>query len=312
MQGVTQKTADVLQQISTLNCLKDYILIGGTALSIQINHRLSEDIDFCKWKTTNSEIPKVNRFQIQNELSNLGIEKINILDEFHVDYTVNGVKITFFCNGMYKNPAQLQTTNFINNIKLPDINSIGIMKLEAMKHRSKLRDYFDIYSILKAGGDFNKIVDEFLQYTCHDYRTRDVLSLLADAKRFNSEKNIDHLSPKYKVSPNEISEFLIPYIENYRIFKAEAKEEKKLNKVFSENAMKEELKKIGLKLSDLSHVNQNKLLSGKEIQTTVKNETGNFIEASLCLVRGTDDVVSLKIQSGDDFDAKIKIKNKMT
>jgi len=300
MQGVTQKTADVLQQISTLDCLKDYTLIGGTALSIQINHRLSEDIDFCKWKTTKSEIPVVNRFQIQNELSTLGIEKTNILDEFHVDYTVNGVRVTFFCNSMYKKPAQLQTTKLINNIKLPDINSIGIMKLEVMKNRSKLRDYYDIYAILKAGGDFNRILDGFLQYTRHHYRSRDVLSLLADAKRFNSEKNIDHLLPKYRVTPNEISEFLFPFIENYRNFKTEAKEEKKRNKAFAENEIKEELKKIGLKLSEISVTNMSLLLSGKESNPiTIKNQNGDFVEASLQLVRNIDNSVSLKTQSNE-------------
>jgi len=293
MQGVLPKTADVLQQISTLDCLKDFILIGGTALSLQINHRLSEDIDFCKWKTTRTEIPKVNRFQIQNELATIGIEKINILDEFHVDYTVNGVRVTFFCNGMYKKPAQLQITKLINNIKLPDINSIGIMKLEAMKNRSKLRDYYDIYSILKAGGDFNKILDGFLKYTYHHYRSRDVLSLLADAKRFNSEKNIDHLSPKYKVSHNEISEFLVPYINNYRNLKADAKEEKKLKSTFGENEIKEELKKAGINFSELSAVNKNKLLSGKETNEISVSLEGSNQNATLSFKRNNNNSVSL-------------------
>ena len=34
-----------------LNCINGYTLIGGSALSLQIGKRLSENLDFCKWST---------------------------------------------------------------------------------------------------------------------------------------------------------------------------------------------------------------------------------------------------------------------
>jgi len=277
MKGILPKTADVLQQISTFDCINDYVLIGGTALALQINHRVSEDIDFCKWKITKTEKPQVNRLGIEKELSQVGFAKRDILDTYHVDYTVKDVKVTFFCNSLYKKPAQLQTTTLINNVRLADINSIGMMKLEAMMFRSKLRDYYDFFSILQAGGNFNLIIDGFLKYTNHDYRTRDVLSLLADAKRIDSERNINHLLPKYQVAQNEISAFLLPYIENY----------KNLRKGFTVDEMKDELKKAGVKFSALSEVQKLKLLKGKEIDINM---------ATMQLVRNNDGGVSLNIQ----------------
>ena len=51
MQGLTESTNRIFDAISKLNCIKDYTLIGGTALSTQIGKRLSEDLDFCKWST---------------------------------------------------------------------------------------------------------------------------------------------------------------------------------------------------------------------------------------------------------------------
>jgi len=216
MKGIPTITANVLQQISTFECLKDYTLIGGTALALQINHRVSEDIDFCKWKTTKSEINRVNTLPIENELKNIGVYKRNYLEDNHVDYYLNDVKITFFCNNWYKKPAKLHTIPFLNNIKLADINDIGITKLEVLFDRKMFRDYYDFYSIIKAGGDFNRIVDDFLQYTNHNYRSRDTLAMLANGKRHYYETNIEHLLPKHQVSIYEISEFLQPYIENYR------------------------------------------------------------------------------------------------
>lgn len=39
---------------------------------------------------------------------------------------------------------------FLNNLKIADIKSIGAMKMEVMLRRSNFRDYYDIYSILKS------------------------------------------------------------------------------------------------------------------------------------------------------------------
>jgi hypothetical protein len=87
-----------------------------------------------------------------------------------------------------------------------------------MLKRSKFRDYYDLYSIIKAGGDFNKIVYGVLKYTSHTVRSRDILSMLADGQRFSSEMNIAHLSPQYNVSIQDIEEFLTPYVKKYNKF----------------------------------------------------------------------------------------------
>jgi len=219
MQGVLPETAEVLHEISTLDCFKDYLLIGGTALSLQINHRLSEDIDFCRWKTTKFDQPEVNIKQVEKELSSIGSFQRNILDKNHVDYVFKDIKITFFCNNRYKKPVNLQPIPFLNNIKLADLNSIGMMKLEAMLYRSLFRDYYDFFSIIQSGGNFNNIIDDFLKYSNHDFRCRDILSMIADGKRFSYKQNIAHLLPRYLVTPDEIGTFLLPYISNYNDLK---------------------------------------------------------------------------------------------
>ena len=44
--GLTPATQEVFEQVSQLNCIKDLFLCGGTGQSLQMNHRLSEDLDF--------------------------------------------------------------------------------------------------------------------------------------------------------------------------------------------------------------------------------------------------------------------------
>jgi Nucleotidyl transferase AbiEii toxin, Type IV TA system len=49
MRGVSIDTENVLEKLSKAEIVKGYTLIGGTALSLSLGHRLSEDIDLCVW-----------------------------------------------------------------------------------------------------------------------------------------------------------------------------------------------------------------------------------------------------------------------
>jgi predicted nucleotidyltransferase component of viral defense system len=55
LKGLSKHSLKVLDAIKKSDLLQEYVLIGGTALSLQINNRLSEDLDFCKWQN-NPEI----------------------------------------------------------------------------------------------------------------------------------------------------------------------------------------------------------------------------------------------------------------
>ena len=48
--GLTPKTEEVLLSISKLDFIKEFILVGGSALSLQLHARYSEDLDFMRWK----------------------------------------------------------------------------------------------------------------------------------------------------------------------------------------------------------------------------------------------------------------------
>ena len=44
--GLTPATREVFDKVSRLNCIKGLFLCGGTGQSLQMAHRLSEDLDF--------------------------------------------------------------------------------------------------------------------------------------------------------------------------------------------------------------------------------------------------------------------------
>ena len=52
MKGLAPHTQQVFEAVSKLECIKPYLLVGGTALSLQISTRQSEDLDFMKWRNS--------------------------------------------------------------------------------------------------------------------------------------------------------------------------------------------------------------------------------------------------------------------
>lgn len=96
MNGLAPHTRQVIEAVSRLDCIKPYLLVGGTALSLQIGHRQSEDLDFMKWRTSKSENMEVAWYQIEKELASVGdIQHKDLLDIDHVEYLVSGVKFSF-------------------------------------------------------------------------------------------------------------------------------------------------------------------------------------------------------------------------
>lgn len=97
MKGLAPHTQRIFESVATLECIKPYILVGGTALSIQICTRQSEDLDFMKWRTTKDESPEVDWFHIEKELGTVGeIQSRNLLDIDHVEFVLEGVKLSFY------------------------------------------------------------------------------------------------------------------------------------------------------------------------------------------------------------------------
>ena len=201
-------TGEVFEAISRLECIKPFTLVGGTALSLQIEKRQSEDLDFMKWLTKRNEKPEINWPSIKKELESMGTIKEYEVGGFDfVSFNFEGVKLSFYA-APRKEITSMKRIPYLNNLFLADMESIGAMKMEAMLRRAKFRDYYDVYSILKEGGDLNKMIDAALEHSEHKLRTRSLLSMLTNGKLFVKDKGFEELMPVYDVSANDIQEYI--------------------------------------------------------------------------------------------------------
>ncbi len=101
----------------------------------------------------------------------------------------------------------LEPVPFIGNIHLADVLSILAMKVEVMLRRMKIRDYYDIYSILKDGYNISKGIEGALKYSRHKLSTKNIVTMLL-SERFLADEKMGHLEPKYQVSKAEMREYI--------------------------------------------------------------------------------------------------------
>jgi hypothetical protein len=209
MNGLTKNTDDLFEPLSGLKCVNEYTLIGGSALSIQINKRKSEDLDFCMWtKDTKKDKPEVNWPLIEKELGTIGkITSRNILGFEQVNFIVSKVRVTFMTKQKNLNPVK-NPVIVLNNVKAADIIAIGVMKIELILRRSEFRDYYDIYSILREGVSLRELINEASEYSNRLLKVRDALSFLADGSNYRKDKSFNLLEPFYDIDNRGIEEYI--------------------------------------------------------------------------------------------------------
>ncbi len=167
MNGLAPQTFKVFDRITRLECIKPFVLVGGTALSLQLNKRQSEDLDFMCWKKSTNDKSEVPISAIKREIESVArIDAMEIGSFGFVEFVVEGVKLSFYAAPRKRIPS-MQVIPFQNNLQLADIKSIGAMKMEAMLRRSKFRDYYDIYTILNEGIDIHEMVEMALEHSGH-------------------------------------------------------------------------------------------------------------------------------------------------
>lgn len=206
--GLTPSINNIIEAVSTLNSIKDYVLCGGTSLAIQLGHRQSEDLDFMAWRVSKDRKPEVDWPTISKELEEkVGhIDNMDLLGFDQVIFLVRGVKISFYVSD--KLAPAMTTLVYLGNIKLASIEAILAMKLEVMLRRMKFRDYYDVYSIIKNGVDITLGIDSAIKYSQFRLKRKSIVTMLLSGQ-FNKDTNFGQLNPVYDVTEEQMRNFLL-------------------------------------------------------------------------------------------------------
>jgi len=133
---LNKKTERLLIKIKDI--CKNFYLVGGTGLALQIGHRKSIDLDWFSKKSFSVR-------QLKIKLKKIGKLKIIQEEEFTLNCVLDGVRLSFF-RYPYKNISSLIK---YENIKLASIKDIACMKIDSISSRGSKKDFIDLYFILK-------------------------------------------------------------------------------------------------------------------------------------------------------------------
>jgi hypothetical protein len=118
---------------------KEFYLAGGTALALQLGHRLSVDLDFFSATQDNiSSLVEPLRYALK--------EFSPILSDSswgNLVFLANNVRVGFYGYGYEMVKPLLQA----EGIALASVEDIALMKLDALLSRASRKDFHDLYAI---------------------------------------------------------------------------------------------------------------------------------------------------------------------
>lgn len=138
LESLDSKRLEVLKELKAFSNIG--VLGGGTALALQIGHRISYDFDIFTY-----ELPSPYLWTKAKKVFGSSLHRTKD-EEYQLDILTNsGVSITFF-NDDYQQLFEPISTDYFD---LMDIRDIASNKAFTIGRRPKWRDYVDIYFILK-------------------------------------------------------------------------------------------------------------------------------------------------------------------
>lgn len=137
---IAPTTLELLIELQKVPELTHTRLVGGTALALQIGHRISVDLDLFAFDFEEdflsiiAGIKKIGySFEIRRQTSNILISMINNIKVDIVNYPY----------------PWLDNKLTEDNISLASIKDIAAMKLSAITNRGTKKDFIDLYYLLK-------------------------------------------------------------------------------------------------------------------------------------------------------------------
>ncbi len=184
----------LIEMIDNCTFLDKYVLVGGSALTLHLCHRKSEDLDFFTYA---DNFDKEEIFDFIKRFKDKEI--LNQTDE-QIDLLLNGVKVTFFnAQWSFLKPETCSRFN------IATLKQVAAMKVNALFLRAKFRDYYDVYFLIKDVMNLR----EMFQYSKNivdgiTYKLFVTALLYIDDIE---DDDISHLQPKEKIGKEKIRDF---------------------------------------------------------------------------------------------------------
>ena len=191
--------SDQKQLLSLLKLFRrEFYLVGGTAIALQIGHRESVDFDLFKATSFSSKriLSKIDSQNYKYVVTRRVSEQLNI--------NILNVKMTFF---EYPYPIE-RSVDFEKTVFMPDLLTLSAMKAFALGRRSKWKDYVDLYFLLKDHFNIAQIGEKAASIYEQEFSEKLFRAQLAYHADIDYTEDVNFF-PGFEVKPEEVKQFLI-------------------------------------------------------------------------------------------------------
>jgi hypothetical protein len=195
---LTEKQIELLPIVRMFS--RNFGLVGGTAIALQIGHRHSIDFDLFAGKP-------FSNFNIKKRISRRAAIRSVFKDEGgQYTFVIDDVQFTFF-----HYPYKIDfSKNFEDIIKLPNILTLAAMKAFALGRRSKWKDYIDLYFIIRDYHSMGSIIKRGQKMFGDEFNEKLFRSQLAYFKDVDYREEVEFL-PGFEVSDEKIKKSLVEF-----------------------------------------------------------------------------------------------------
>jgi hypothetical protein len=177
---VEPATLGLLKQIVTLPELKQFRLVGGTALSLLFGHRKSIDLDLFTDKPLDKEILIPALEDAFGKIITVNDRSKNIYQCIILNVKVDLVSV----RDPFLNPIQI-----INGIPFADTKDLIALKLNAVKGRGVKKDFWDVARLLQE-----YCMNDLLQFYHDRYNYDDTFAVVMSMSYFKDAE--DTITPE--------------------------------------------------------------------------------------------------------------------
>ncbi len=138
---------DVVRRLDREDLLADWILAGGTALALQLGHRISLDLDFFRHDAFDVAGLRVS-------LAKLGPLDVPSMAAGTLHARLDGVLLTFLRSEV---PFLYEPIPY-RGLRLADVRDIAAMKVIAVAGRGSRKDFVDLHAYFESGATFGDLM----------------------------------------------------------------------------------------------------------------------------------------------------------
>ena len=142
-EAISDSVWNLLHRLNSIAQMKSCYLGGGTALALQLGHRISEDLDFFV-------VEEFDHLSFETAIQSKSLNTLVLNHSFgHTELIIQSVKVDLIRERIPLKFPPKPIDSRMENLRMADPRDIGRMKILSIGSRGSKKDFVDLYCLTR-------------------------------------------------------------------------------------------------------------------------------------------------------------------